>query len=214
MLRTLIAVPCMDKLDLCFVRSLVEMKKQGSVQHGFISCSLVYKARNDLAEAALNEGADFVLWLDSDMTFPDTLMEDLLKDMEGRDIVCGLFHMRQPPYKPALYKKLRKGMTPDENESEDYLDHPAEEIFEVEGCGFACVMTRATVLKEIRDRYHELFAPMPGYGEDLSFCIRARAMGYRIWCDPRLEIGHRADTIVTSKTFEAYRKANPEALKG
>jgi GT2 family glycosyltransferase len=214
MLKTMIAVPCMDRLDLCFVQSLVELRPVDEVVHEFVSTSLVYKSRDDLAERAIWEDADYVLWLDSDMTFPDTLLEDLLRDMDGRDIVCGLFHMRRPPYKPALYRKLRQGLTPAENESEGYNDHPKDQIFEVEGCGFACVLLRTNVLRDVRKRYHECFAPLPGYGEDLSFCIRARALGYRIWCDPQLEIGHRAETIVTSKTFEAYRAANPELVDG
>jgi VCBS repeat-containing protein len=100
----------------------------------------------------------------------------------------------------------RLGVTADDNESEDYLDYPKNEIFEIDGCGMACCLMRTEVIEAVMNKYHDCFAPLPGYGEDLSFCIRARACGYSIHADPRLQIGHRAETIITNNTFEAYRR--------
>ena len=90
--------------------------------------------------------------------------------------------------------------------SAPYDNYPKEGIFPVDACGFGCVMVRTSVLKTVIDKYHQAFAPLPGYGEDLSFCIRARACGFDIWVDPKIQVGHKASTIVTNKTFEAYRK--------
>ena len=76
----------------------------------------------------------------------------------------------------------------------------------MEGCGFGCVLMKTEIIQSIVDKYHEVFAPLPGYGEDLSFCIRARGCGYEIHADPHIQVGHKASTIVTDQTFEAYRK--------
>ena len=173
----------------------------------FLPCSLIYKSRNDLADMAMKAGADYILWLDSDVVFPSTLMLDLMDDMEGRDIVTGVYHMRRPPFRPVLWKKLKMGIVPQDNEDENFDDYPKDGIFEVDGCGFGCVMMRASILQPIVDRFHDLFAPLPGYGEDLSFCIRAKACGYKIHCDPKLQIGHKGSLIITEETFNAYRKA-------
>ena len=116
--------------------------------------------------------------------------------------------MRRAPFRPVFYKTLRQGLTPAENVSEHYDDYPTDGVFPVEGIGFGCVMMRTKVLKAVVDKYRELFAPMPGYGEDLSFCIRARACGFDIFVDPKIQIGHKASTIVTNKTFEAYRNGH------
>ena len=206
-MKTMIAIPCMDTVQTEFVQSLVRMKPVGEVQHAFLACSLIYKSRNDLAEMAIKSGADYVLWLDSDMVFNADLMVDLMKDIQGRDIVTGVYHMRRPPFKPVLWKTLRMGLTPQDNTSEDYDDYPKEEIFEVDGCGFGCVFMRAGILQPIVDRFHDLFAPLPGYGEDLSFCIRAKAAGFRIHCDPKIQLGHKGSLIISDETFDAYRKA-------
>lgn len=203
-MKTMIAIPCMDTIQTEFAESLVGLKAVGEIRHAFLSCSLIYKSRSDLGMMAIKEKADYVLWLDSDMVFPSDLLVDLMADMDGRDMVAGVCHMRRPPYKPVLWKKLQAGLVPAENVSEGYPDYPRDGLFKVEGCGFGCVLMRTSVLKAVVDHYHELFAPLPGYGEDLSFCIRARAMGFDIWCDPKVQVGHKASTIVTDSTYQAF----------
>lgn len=206
-MKTMIAIPCMDTVQTEFAASLVRLRPVGLVSPIFMPCSLIYKSRNDLTNTAISEKFDYVLWIDSDMVFPSDLMVDMIADMEGRDIVTAVCHMRRPPFRPVLYKKLRAGITPADNEHEMYDDYPRDGLFEIEGCGMACTMVRVEVLQKVVDKFHDAFAPIPGYGEDLSFCIRARECGFRIHCDPKLQIGHKAATIVTDDTFQAYRKA-------
>lgn len=203
-MKTIIAVPCMDSVQTEFFESFANLKRVGNTCVSATSCSLIYQARTDLGQIAIQEKSDFVLWLDSDMVFPDTLMVDMMEDMKGRDIVTAVYHMRRPPYQPVLWSKLRKGLTAEDTETEIAIEYPQEELFEVEGCGFGAVMMRTEVLESVVNRYHALFEPIPGFGEDLSFCLRARGCGYKIWCDPKLQIGHKAATIVTRDTFKAY----------
>jgi GT2 family glycosyltransferase len=141
------------------------------------------------------------------VVFPDTLLIDLMDDMRGRDMVTAVYHMRRPPYQPVIWSKLRRGLTAEDTETEVATEYPADEIFEVEGCGFGAVMMRTEVLETVADKYHALFEPIQGFGEDLSFCLRARACGYKIHCDPRIQVGHKAATIVTSDTYKAYRRS-------
>jgi GT2 family glycosyltransferase len=204
-MKTMIAIPCMDTMPYEFVESLYRMKTVGQIRPAFLSGSLIYKARTDLALMALHEKADYVLWIDSDMVFAPDLMVSLMEDMGSCDMVAGICHMRRPPYSPVLYSKLRLGMTPDENEHQKIFDMP-EDLFTVEGCGFGCVMMKTSVIQAVVDKYHDLFSPLPGYGEDLSFCIRARNCGIDIWADPKVQLGHKASTIVNKETFEGYRQ--------
>ena len=46
--------------------------------------SLVYDARNRIAMKAFENGSDYILWLDSDMTFPSDTLVKLLEDMENK----------------------------------------------------------------------------------------------------------------------------------
>ena len=212
-MKTMIAVPCMDTVQTEFCASLTNLclnGRVGQVRTAFLPCSLIYKARTDLALMAVKEKADYVLWIDSDMTFSDSLLVDLMADMDtGKDIVAGVCHMRREPYKPVLWSKLRQGMTAFENESECLVDYPRDGLFEVEGCGFGCILMKTEVISAVKDKYSDLFAPLPGYGEDLSFCIRARGCGYRIWVDPKVQLGHKSSIIVNDAVFQAFRKKLP-----
>lgn len=196
-MKTLIAIPCMDVIEADFVECLVNLRLVGEVEIKFLKASLVYDARNQITKYALDKGGfDYVLWLDSDMTFGPDLMEKLLADMEPEDgerrqAVSGLCFGRRPPFKPCIYKSLdvqQQGQMiyP---KAEVYLDYPRDQLFEVAACGFACVMMRMDVL-EAMGIYGVPFFPIGGLGEDLTFCWRAQKLDIKFHCDSRLKIGH------------------------
>ena len=193
-MKTLIAVPCMDYLEADFAECLTDMliRHKGEVDVKYLKASLVYDARNQLVKYARDKGGyDFVLWLDSDMTFEPDLLDRLLEDIQGRQCVTGLCFGRRPPFNPCIYKALdvrQEGqlITP---YREIYEDYPRNEVFEVEACGFACVLMRMDVL-EAMGIYGVPFFPVAGLGEDLTFCWRARKLDIKFHCDSRLKIGH------------------------
>ena len=197
-MKTLIAIPCMDYMEADFVECLTNLRTVGEVEIKFLKASLVYDARNQITQyAAAKGGFDYVLWLDSDMTFAPDLMERLLADLEGTetgeklDAVTGLCFSRRPPFRPCIYKRLDvqtdgKMITPT---AENWEDYPRNELFEVAACGFACLMMRMDVLEKM-GIYGVPFFPVGGLGEDLTFCWRAKKVGVKFHCDTRLKIGH------------------------
>lgn len=200
-MKIMIAVPCFDHMDVQFVNCLENLERVGECKVEFAASSLIYDARNGLAMKAINEGYDWVLWLDSDMVFGPTLLKDLLAT--GKDLVCGLYFSRRPPYKPAIFSKcyfeqnglLRKPI------SENYYDYPKKELFEVQAFGFAGVLTKVETLDVINSAMGLPFCPIPGFGEDLSFCIRARQIDYKLWCDSRISIGHIGKVIIDENVY-------------
>lgn len=58
--------------------------------------SMVSKARNSLAEKAMQFGADYLLFVDSDLVFPADALCRLLA--HGKDIVGATYNKRVPPY--------------------------------------------------------------------------------------------------------------------
>lgn len=209
-MKTIIAIPCMDSMDTVFVKSLLQLgSDKTAIRHILHSGSLVYDSRNKLTSQCLELGADFVLWLDSDVVFPPSLLDDLIDDMDGRDMVTGIYYMRRPPFKPTIFKTVKVGQSPDEATSEIYTDYPTDGPFEIDACGFGAVLMRTKVLADVANKYHDAFGPIPGCGEDISFCLRARACGYKIYADPRLQVGHRAETVVTHQTYLAFNAQNP-----
>ena len=197
-MRTLIAVPAMDMLSTDFCRSCVGLQLSGEVQWTFSQGSLVYDGRNILADTAVREGFDRVLWLDSDMVFDPYLFRRLSEHLDlGREMVTGLYISRKSPMRPVIYKDIRRD--PLENGflpvAEAYSDYPRDSLFPVAGCGFGAVMMTVDLLRQIRDRYGPPFTPTLGFGEDLAFCLRISWLEKTIWCDSSIKLGHVGTAI-------------------
>lgn len=197
-MKTLIAVPCMDQVAAPFAQSIATMRTVGDTVYDFRIGSLIYDSRNRLVKDALDFKADFILWMDSDMIFPGDTMLKLMKHMEdGKDIVSGLYFRRRSPFTPVLYDKIERG------QHSDLTEYPENSLFEVQGCGFGCVMTRVEAMQDILLNSHDWFTPFEGYGEDLSFCLRARDNGYKIWCDSTLKCGHIGQVVVDEMIYKS-----------
>ena len=184
--RLLIAVPSTGIMAADFVKSLIQLTEhlqhEGIAHHVEITAgTLVYLARNSLACKAINENFTHLLFLDSDMIFHDTIVEDLL--FCGKDFVCGAFQSRRPPYGSCIFKSLR----PVERVKEYGM-----EPFRVDGCGFAAVLTKVDLLEAVRSCFGTCFRPTEMYGEDLAFCDRVKQLGREIWCEPTVRPGHIA----------------------
>lgn len=207
-MKVFIAVPSLDTVPALFCQSLALLQRAGDTIVGFQVGSLVYNARNELARQAIKSEADWVLWLDSDMVFEPDLLKKMLKVCEENDIdfLTGLCFRRKPPYTPCLFDRLDKM---EHGASYTTIMSVPEGRFKVGGCGFAGVLMSTDVLLSVAARFGgRMFDPMEGFGEDVSFCWRARQCGYEIWCDSDIELGHVGSMIVTREFFEAYSEGH------
>lgn len=203
-MKTLIAIPSMDTVPVRFCQSLAMLQKEGECAVGFQIGSLVYMARENLAKSAIEMGADYIFWLDSDMVFNPDVLKRMLANREKGDIISGLYFRRVSPYSPVLYDKLdltENGATWSE------FDELPDEIFECGGVGFGCVLMPTQICIDVMNEYHTMFTPVAGMGEDLSFCWRARQLGYKIVCDPSISLGHVGSYVITEQFFDVFNKA-------
>lgn len=201
-MKVFIAVPCMDTLSARFAQCLSNLllyPRNYDIEIGYHIGSLVYDSRNKLAERAINSKADYIFWLDSDMSFmPDTL-DMMLKTLIDNQMamLAGMYFRRRPPFTPTLFKEVKISKVG--VECVNFDDIP-EGIVEIGGCGFGCVLMRQDVLWNVmlkQNTYGLMFTPMLGVGEDLSFCWRARQCGYKIYCDASIALGHEVHTTIT-----------------
>lgn len=204
-MKILIAVPCMDQVPFTFAQSLSTLEKIGECKLAMKSGSLIYTSRNSLAMMAIQMDADFVFWLDSDMVFKsDTLvrMMDTLKKND-LDILTGLYFRRVPPYSPVLFDKLEQNG--EITEFSEFNKIP-DELFEVGGCGFGCVLMKTDVFFDVQSKFGNMFAPRGNNGEDVAFCIRARECGYKIYCDPSIVCGHVGYSVIDDQFYRVFQK--------
>lgn len=183
-------VKCLSALEIRLARDRVDFDV--FINNG----TLVHIARDKIACKAINQGYTHVLWLDADMIFSPTLLDDLADN--GKDFISGVAHSRRAPYYSCLFKRLD-----DLNHMERFEEYPAEP-FRVAGCGFACVLISTEILRAVQTACKTCFLPEREWGEDLAFCRRARALGYEIWADPQVRLGHMSHQAIWPEDHQKY----------
>ena len=186
-MKLLIAIPTLDFVHVDFMRCLInlttKLKDDGvRFEVSIISGTLVYVARDKLACKAINENFTHVLWLDSDMIFQPTVLEDLLDT--GKDFVSGIYHARRPGFTSCIFKQCY-----DLNKIERFAEYP-KDTFEIGGCGFGCVLIKTDVLKQVQMYFKTCFCPLKDFGEDIAFCNRVHELGMKMYCEPTVRLGH------------------------
>ena len=211
-MKVLVAVPCMDTVPVEFTTSLVNLLSNGipnntAVRLCMKSNSLVYDSRNLLSLTAIEQGFDYVMWLDSDMVFnPDTVSYILKTVVENNyDMLTGVYYMRKAPHSPVLYSVIDEPALVDgyaQKKIQTMTDIPEDSTFQVEGCGFGCVMTSVSLLKQVWDKFGPAFNPYPWASEDMSFCYRVKLLGKKIWCDSSIPLGHIGTSVFDKSSYK------------
>lgn len=148
------------------------------------------KIRNGLTQLALQSGADYLMWMDSDQVYPPDTIVKMINDFKSDDTieaVGGLITFKKPPYLPHIY--VKKHAT--KNTYHLARNYVLNQLMIVEGVGFGCVMIKAEVFKRVKSPWFEFKTDNLGKmvaGEDLGFCIKAKMKAV---IDPTIVIGHQ-----------------------
>lgn len=198
-MKLLIAIPCLDYVHTdfmdCLIKLVLRLKEDGvNFEVKILTGTLVYAARNRLAYHAIAYGFTHVLWLDADMIFNSDLLDDI--QFSGKDFVTGIAHARRKPFVPCVFRTL----DPSFERFEEYPNN----TFEVAACGFACVLMTVDVLKQVHISFKTWFTPEGDLGEDIAFCKRARQIGFKIYAEPSVRLGHMAHIPIYPEDYQKY----------
>lgn len=203
--RLMIAVPCYDTMRAEFVQSLTGLMtklnaERASYDVKIISGTVVHMARDNLAKHAVKNGFSHVLWLDSDMVFEDTILDDLTISGKTDQIICGRFISRHNPFLPTIFMRLDPSVIRLDE------DHIPDDTFRICACGFACVLTPVQALADVLNgNGGQAFLPMGNASEDIAFCKRAAGAGYEIWCEPTARVGHVGAVTIWPEDGKRFR---------
>lgn len=190
-MKTLIAIPCLDMVDTDFMTSVIGLDKPDDCQYMVTKNSLIYDARNRMAWLAVDKGFEAVLWLDSDMKFEPDLLVKMTNALQecGRDYVSALCFTRSIPMAPVIYRQM-KYKPNGETEYQKCIDYPKDKLFKIAASGLGATITTTKLLSKVIETFGHPFQPLPYLGEDLSFCHRVQQLGFDMWCDSRIKVGH------------------------
>jgi hypothetical protein len=207
MKKVFIATPAYDgKVHVQYAMALLDAVKILEM-HGFepivrvpTSGSLIVAERNRLVQMFWESGADYMLFIDSDLGFDARTLVRLLSAQ--KDFVAGVYPSRDGKgftFRPALEADGRIVMCPETR------------LLKMEYIPAGFMLIRREVIAKMRDDYPELwYAPKDPrsdkesafcffdtevhdgefWGEDYVFCRRARNSGFDIWVDPLLTFDH------------------------
>jgi GT2 family glycosyltransferase len=186
--RVAIAVPSGDMVHADFALAYAELCMASAglqLQLIAVKSSIVAQARNNGVEIAQKFGADFILFLDSDMIFPPTVLFRLL--LHRKDIVGATYTKRVAPFEILGTQLAAQPAV------------PSGELLEMQRIPTGCLLISMGVFDKLSKPYFrfETDADAAIVGEDYVFCDRAREAGFRIWCDAAMsrEIGHIGQTV-------------------
>jgi hypothetical protein len=185
-----VLVPCRDTLHSAFAMCLTEMVKLNTMNsldtHVIMDASTVLLTQRErLATEARNVGAEYMLWLDSDMVFPASTALRLLAHNEP--IVAANYIRRQLPAKGVAYETIGDWQNPLEFE-------PQDNLVEVEGVGMGCMLVKTSVLDDIPQPWFEFgWTPESNdwLGEDMIFCQKMAQAGNTVKIDTQLSMEMR-----------------------
>lgn len=195
-MKVCIAMPCRDHVNTGFAYDLARLSAYWSSQHlpngdelMFLTSmgTLIANQREELAEQAIVSGADWILWLDTDMRFPKDTLDRLLAHKEP--IVAANYATRRIPVKTVAFDFV-------ESKWECVYTKPEDTgLREVVAVGMGVFLVDTNVLKSMpKPWFHIGYSLKSGNfsGEDIHFCKQARIYGTKVLIDQDLskEVKH------------------------
>jgi GT2 family glycosyltransferase len=173
-------------------------------------------ARNDLVKHFLELDADWLFMVDDDMVFDADALDRLLQSAHPSDrpIVGGLCYASgRDGYFPTLFLVSEKGMT-------RVAGWEPDKLIPVDATGAACLLVHRDVFLKM-NHYPEAWpwfqeTTFDGFtvGEDVTFCLRARADGFPIFVNTAVEFGHLKTVTVNSEFYRQWIESHRFAVVG
>jgi FkbM family methyltransferase len=187
--KILIAIPTAKNIEVETFKAIYDLEVPEGYQTTFqyFYGYNIDQVRNLIADWVV-KGFDYLFSVDSDIAFPpDTLKKLLAHD---RDVVSGLYIQRKPgQHILEIYEANDHGGV----SNIPYGKLKGRNLVEVQGCGFGCVLVKAEVMRTIgypQFKYYSALDHKHTISEDVDFCKKALAKGFRIWADPTIKCRH------------------------
>ena len=177
----LVAIPTFETILPETFKAVYELQGVDALE--FVRGYDCAKARNEIARVAMDGGYSHVLMIDSDIVMPPESAQML---SEGdSDLVLGCYARKDG-------RGLIDVFIDDYTQPAKWEDVRGSGRFDVRGGGFGCAMVKVDVFRELEFPWF-CFAQYPNgdiLSEDLYFCERMHAAGFKVQADARVACAH------------------------
>lgn len=185
-MKIAICVPCRDSVMAGFafdMANLVGYHSRNTKDQIILlqmPGTLIFTQREKLAQNAIDEGAEAILWIDSDMRFPANTLEVML----SRNVpILGVnATTRRAPIIPTAMKLHMNG---ESAKFEKVESRGKSGIEKVTAVGFGVTLVRTEVFKSLDAPWFNIIWKDDGdiIGEDVHFCVKALDYGIDTYVD-------------------------------
>ena len=172
--------------------------------------------RCQVVRSFLETEGEWLWFVDSDMTFEPDILERLVEvaDPDTAPIVGGLCFGQIVDHGVVLYYPTMF-MIDDEGQGWRVDEYPPDTVFDVHATGTACLLIHRRVLEAMAAKFPE---PLPWFAEevsewgglqseDVTFCRRARSLGFPVKVHTGVKTGHLKMYEITEEMHRASYEA-------
>lgn len=199
MKKILIAIPTFENIHPETFKSIFNLEKIPGVEIGFefvkgYDCA---RARNKIADLALDQNYNYILMVDSDVILPEDALILMYKYRNYR-VIMGYCPRKDDPEVTEIYKDNANRYSKDNRFLVKELESYDSDLVRVTGGSFGCVMIDCDIFKLIEYPYfyYESHSDKTILSEDLYFCNRVRHSGNNIYVSPKIRCKHIGQKIV------------------
>lgn len=203
MTKIAILTPCMDSVKAHYAFSLAHLTAHMAREHRdkdirpfMVQTSLLPKSRTMLAGQALEWGADWLFWVDSDHLFPPSALERLLA--HDLDIVGANYPRRDPPHHPTATVEVDGRPALCETTADNMRKGLVEPVATM---GMGLMLMRAAILRDLPRPWFAISDTVDhGFvGEDAYLLRKLAEKGHVAHVDHALswEVGHIGGQVLS-----------------
>lgn len=195
-MKIFIAVPTFETIYPDTFKSIYGLNQAGQdVVFDYMRGYDCAQARNNIAEQALNENADYVLMIDSDMVLPNDILVNMLDD--PKDVCLGVCAIRN--HENVYTGEVSAYKLGEFNYNKRYTDDEINKLMadgknriKIHGGGMACAFINTNIFETLKYPWFKTvdYANKTSLSEDLYFCSLCKEAGIDIYLDTRVRCGH------------------------
>lgn len=197
MKRILIAVPTFETISPDTFKSIYNLKKSQGVKIDFdfvrgYDCA---RARNVIANKAIEGEYDYILMVDSDVILPKNTIESM--SQYDYPLILGYSPRKDNPVYSEIYK-IGAGYPKENRFLMSELISSDTELIKINGGSFGCAFIKTDIFSQLSYPYFAYVNYSDGQllSEDLYFCSELRKVDRRIYVNTNVKCKHIARKII------------------
>lgn len=222
--KVAVSYPYPTQVSARFHHSLVQLLVRDAAKHQRVvnggdliansSGANITNARNEITAKFLAhpEQPDWLWFIDTDMVFQPDVLDRLVDAAHPteRPVVGALcFSFQNGSYaRPTMY------LLRDDGRVGVRWEYPRDQLVEVDATGTGCLLIHRSVLEAMTasDKwpaaypwFMESHLGETPVSEDITFCIRARSIGFPVHVDTAIKVGHEKTLVLDESVYLAQR---------